>query len=229
MWDGSCGAYRVLTKDQGGWEDIQRAFLYQVWDARIVFAQYDKHIAKCVGLPEFPWLHAIVARQDAWADWFGERIVGSFRSRTRAVEGWEEGRLGAFCLKLYAKWRTVDLGGRNLPLIEVYQRVFDSWNDQDGLALALRGACDFHVENSVDDDPDGVWDFLRPLYRLFPVEILAIKRVRLEQGLPMPDIDHALMQTPLAHPPDPMPEVHDELLEAVIAKARKDLPIGDPW
>jgi hypothetical protein len=37
------------------------------------------------------------------------------------------------------------------------------------------------------------------------------------------------MQTPLAHPPALMAKVEDPLLDAVIAKARKELPIGDPW
>ena len=70
---------------------------------------------------------------------------------------------------------------------------------------------------------------LGTMYNLFPLEILAIQRIRREQGLPTPEIDHPLMQTPLAHPPEVMPHVEDELLNQVIAKVRKELPIGDPW
>jgi hypothetical protein len=230
MWYGEYGAYRVLQGDNQGWTDIQRAFRFEAFDARLIIAEWDRGRARCVNLFYvcFPWLHAILAKDDPIADWFGKRIVDSFQSMDGMVDGWEDGRLNALCVKLHALWREIDLD-RELKLIDVYQRVFDAWNDGTAFAEALHDACDFHVENSVDDDPDGAWDFFRPLYSLFPVEILAIRRIRREQRLPMPEIDHPLMQTPLAHPPDPMPKVEDELLNAVIAKARTELPIGDPW
>lgn len=83
-------------------------------------------------------------------------------------------------------------------------------------------ACDYHLAQSVDAQEHR--QFVWAPYDLFPVDILAIARVREKQGLPMPEVDHPLMQTPLAKPPpnDVRPHMPpDPLLDAVIEKARK--------
>lgn len=79
------------------------------------------------------------------------------------------------------------------------------------------------------DDLGHVGAFSWTPYNIFPVEIHAIRRVREDQGLPMPTIDHPLMQTMLAHPPARMPEVHDEVLDQIIRRAREEGIAGDPW
>lgn len=231
-WYGQTGALAAINGEAEGWVAIQRAFKYRALAERILIANLDTGKARFASLyyVTYPLVHAIVAKDDAYADWLGNRLITSNNTSDKKVIAWDMAPFYPFAVKLFANWRGVplDFTAKNVSPLGIYQELLDAWHDEEGFATVLRACCDYHVAHAFFD-PKGYVEFCNPLYTVFPFEILAIQRVRREQGLPTPKIDHPLMLTPLAHPPEVMPKVEDELLDQVIAKVRKELPIGDPW
>ena len=232
-WHGHVGAHHVLRGYPSGWGDIAKSHLYLAWNERTLMARLDRRVAKSVMIDRsvFVLLHAIGVREDVIATWFGERLVAGLRSRSEKLTGWASAPLYPFALHLYAKWKHLPpecCPGDEYPL-GGYRDLLDAWDSEDEFAARLADACDYHVAQAFDDSEDDTQDFFAPLYDLFPVEILAIRRIRREQGLPMPAIDHPLLRTPLASPPVPTPTPDDELLRNVSAKVCEEYGLGDPW
>jgi len=89
--------------------------------------------------------------------------------------------------------------------------------------------CDYHCQQCFDS-PGEQADFVWFPYNVFPVEILAIQRVRKDLGLSVPLIVHPLLDSPLVQVPSTPPLVQDALLGRIKERARTDFPeIGDPW
>jgi hypothetical protein len=206
---------------------------YAAWNERTLMAMLDKRTARSVNAARsvFVVLYAMSANQDDMGVWFGKRLTAALQRPTKAINGLTTVPLHPFALHLFARWRGLPLEypGSADTRLAVYRGLLDSWDDDRAFADRLVAAADYHVEQAFDDSDDQTQDFFHPLYRLFPVEILAIKRVREEQGRSMPEIDHPLMQTPLAKPPKALPPAEDELLKAVSDKVCKDFAIDDPW
>ena len=196
-------------------------------------AMLDKRTARSVNAARsvFVVLHAMSANQDDMGVWFGNRLTAALQRPTKAINGLTTVPLHLFALDLFARWRgsPLEYPGSAGARLAVYRDLLDSWDDDRAFADRLVAVADYHVEQAFDDSDDETQDFFHPLYRLFPVEILAIKRVREEQGRSMPEIDHPLMQTPLAKPPKTLPSVQDDLLKAVSDKICKDFAIDHPW
>lgn len=60
------------------------------------------------------------------------------------------------------------------------------------------------------------------LYARTPLEILLICKLREELGLPNPKLDHPLMNTPLGQLPKEVPFAMDEVITAVMKRARAE-------
>jgi hypothetical protein len=101
--------------------------------------------------------------------------------------------------------------------------------NSDAFPKVLADACDYHLGRIALEEENDYPEFEHVPYCWFPVEILAIKRIREEQGLSTPLPDLPLLQTVLGKVPSDLPQAKDELLDKVIAKVRSELPIGDPW
>jgi hypothetical protein len=232
-WDGCEGTRLVLEGDESGWLLVQRSFWYTVWSARILLAKLDMRKAEKLAAHSivFPLVHALGNREDSFALWLGSRLVEALERRDKRIYGWHSAPFWVMAPALFDLWQGTGAGGvlSKFSLRPPYAALIENWTRPERFLDALIVACRYHVEQAFDDNADEPRDFFQPLYNIFPIEMLAIKRIRQEQGLPMPEIDHPLMQTPLANPPEVMPKVEDPLLDAVIAKARKELPIGDPW
>jgi hypothetical protein len=78
-----------------------------------------------------------------------------------------------------------------------YAGILSNWDIPEALAEPLVTACDYHCEN-LRERNDNLAEFDEPPFDLYPVEILAIYKVREGLGLETPKIDHPLMSTPLA-------------------------------
>jgi hypothetical protein len=79
----------------------------------------------------------------------------------------------------------------------IYEAIFDSWNKPTDLAKAIHAACEHHLEGVGLKDNVGEFEHLE----LVPVEVAALRAVREKEGLELPEVDHPLLQTPLANIP----------------------------
>jgi hypothetical protein len=138
-------------------------------------------------------------------------------------------KVGALMLKLIAEWMSAkfdesdfepfvdDLGG--------YKPIADTWcsNNTDEFANAIYAACDYHMDRSKDSTNDEMYEFEEDPYRVLPVEILAVLRLRESMGLISPDIEHPLMErsTGRLYPTAILPK--DELLDMVLKRVFDDL------
>ena len=104
------------------------------------------------------------------------------------------------------------------PLLALWQT-----EDLEALETALLAACDFHMERSKLSEVD-IYEFGMAEDVLYPVEILALLRLRQTRGLTNPVIDHPLMQTPIG----PLHEIkslpHDEMMDKAVANFLSTLP-----
>lgn len=232
-WHGKYGASRVLRDDAAGWLDIQICLNYLAWDQRTLFAAIDKKVAKSISIKAIAYviLHSLVARDDSMADWLGNRLLSHLSIGDKTVKGWDAAPLYPFALKLYAVSRNIplDYDRPDVCPIGLYEDLLNAWESEQRFAKTLLAACDYHIEQAFDDSQKDTQDFFYALYDLFPLEILAIRRIRRDQGLPMPQLDHPLMQTKLADPPESMPKIDDALLQQVTEKVCVRFSITDPW
>jgi hypothetical protein len=129
--------------------------------------------------------------------------------------------VGVFLLRLHGSWKQVDVWMPDqvfLPL-EGYQPLLDHWQIADDalVSRAILQACDFHTRLNGDLDDERIVDFWIEVYQIYPVEILAVLRLRQVLGLATPPLSHPLLDSPLGRP-RPVREVPpDPFLASVIA------------
>ncbi len=93
------------------------------------------------------------------------------------------------------------LDGRKLPDdiesrdLGPYADLFRYWDDPTSIAGAIRKMCDYHCQNMIDKGLDEEFD-VAP-FDLYPVEILAVYKIRERLGLETPIIEHPLLATPM--------------------------------
>lgn len=99
----------------------------------------------------------------------------------------------------------------------LFAALLAQWQTPDAEALAplLLALCDRHTHLAAKTD--GPLNLFETYY---PFEVLAVLRLRLERGLGNPQLDHPLMNTPLAVLPEMTEFYTDELLEGVVGRAR---------
>lgn len=107
-----------------------------------------------------------------------------------------------------------------------YADIFNHWNSPDNLASAISAACDYHLQRAIEPKGYEIHEFNRAPFTLLPVEILALRSVREKLGLPMPEVDHPLLTSPLVtNLPRILPEAHDDVLDtlkAAVARFHQD-------
>ncbi|TKD03380.1 hypothetical protein [Polyangium fumosum] len=216
-WYAQHGMFDVLNGRVESWAHLDRVLQYNWWDTRI--DPGGTHVLDAA----HTLAHALVFGEERMAAWLAARMIRSIDDK--AFGSWDLSPFAVFMLELwhrYAGTPRPELDRQGIARIGVYRSVLDTWNDGQGFVTALLNACDYHLDEAVYSDANK--EFLTSPYDLFPVDILAIAAVRAKQGLPMPELDHPLMQTPLAKlpPNNTRPRMPpDPLLEAVIEKARK--------
>jgi hypothetical protein len=216
-WHAQHGALAILEGRIEGWANIDLALHYQWWTVRI---HKDTTLVNKLALI---LAHAIVFEEDSLAEWVAELLIRSLEGTTPKL--WKYATFGTFLLKLWAMHRglpDIDVARPDMAALGVYQRVLDTWSNPVELRSALGAACDYHLEQSWT--ARGFPPFVYGPYQMFPVDILAIARVRRDLGLEMPKVDHPLLATPLATPPPgeqrPRMPQPDPLLEKLIQKAK---------
>lgn len=136
-----------------------------------------------------------------------------------------------FLLRLVSNWQ--GWPERNTPACAYDEPLFNAliehWrtDDLELIQHLLLCACDRHTHQSrVDSYSRGemLFDFSWPYFDYNPVEILSVLRLRQTLGLPNPELDHPIMNTPLGKLMEPSEPYTDELLEGVIARACLEFP-----
>jgi len=217
-WYAQTGVRAILAGDVQGWADLEKVLTYHWWNIRIAGygSIYDASAAAA---------HAVIFGEERMAEWMIQKMVRASYDKS-LHNSWYAYSFPPFLIQLWAVRKGIaapELGPIENAGPGVYRRVLEAWNDPVALAPALFHACDYHLEQTIDRG-DSTKEFHFPPYNILPVDILAIIRVRDLLGLPTPEMDHPLMQTPVAKPPpiDELPKhPQDALLEAVIAKARQ--------
>jgi hypothetical protein len=231
-WEGVAAECKLLENDSAGWEHLHRSYLYLTWSRRVRLAFLDiKRGQKIVFVSEFALLlaHAIAIKDDEFADFLGARLIRSLLDRDKRYNGWDLNPVEPFIAKLYARWRKKDIDKElaELPTLPAYEAICNLWHDTDRISLALKDACDYHfARNEAGADAP---EFYRSPYRWFPVEILAVLRLRQDEGLENSIPDHPIMKTLFCDLPRQIFHESDPLLDKIIKKVRSELPIGDPW
>ncbi|WP_285400382.1 hypothetical protein [Lysinibacillus sp. fls2-241-R2A-57] len=123
-----------------------------------------------------------------------------------------------FMTCLYHKWKTGEMPElfNILPEDHIYQKLMRSWNDTNNFGEYLYELCDFHIY-SLSDTPDKSSEILS--FDCIPYDYYCIQLLREKEGLVTPNIEHPLLQTPLAEIPKDRPGYkldEDEVLQFVI-------------
>jgi hypothetical protein len=233
--DGRAAGAWIADNQAQGWARMRRSLLRRAWAIRILIGLQDKgkykemsvqHISLSLSLA-----HGLATQEDAYAEFLGNRVLKSITARDGKFTGWDLAPFEPFLMKLFALWKGTELKFDAVKVcpLGVYQEILDAWHDEGALAKAMTAVCDYHCVRAFDD-PDGFPEFAWEPYNVFPVDILAIQRVRRDLGLKTPTIEHPLLDTPLTKTPVTPPPVDDQVLATVRQRALDELPgIGDPW
>jgi len=227
-WHGSSGCLRILEGDSDGWRDIQGALRFWTSSAQImVRARQLKGQGHFLRTNAVLCLaHSIAVREDSLADWLGQSLLTDLGEGGLYAYDWSDSPLQLLMIQLYANWRNIDLdiASRGIGSLEPYDQLLAAWESPGEMVQALESACDFHCLRSPYGPDRMENEFVYPPYDLFPAEILAIRRLREDEGLPTPEIEHKLLDSPFSTLPDPIPEFEYELLDRALDHARQELP-----
>jgi hypothetical protein len=239
---GETAVEAILRGVKTGWAELLRAFRYFVWDYRIQTACRQEQLEK--KLVKNPWLVfrvdegdaistlalAIALRQDAFADFCGDRVLRNFlRGDLLNKEMEWGGSPGApFMALLYARWR-----GREDELRKKavkgsleslrkdqphFRTMVDQWEHDEAFAKGFHAACDAFAEAAGGEHGPMFW-------WAFPAELLAIARIRRELGRPDPLATHALGRSLLAQVPELSPKPpKDKFYDQAVARCQQAFP-----
>jgi hypothetical protein len=138
-------------------------------------------------------------------------------------------RLSPFILGLFCQWQHIDFlleEYKNFMPIDEYRGVLEVWDSQD-LKLVqskLFDACDLHISRSKWGTNKEFFEFSQDEFMIYPVEILAVLRLREFLGLENPILNHKLMNSPLGKLIKLKNLQPDPLITEVISKLKKELP-----
>lgn len=228
VWQAMHGIVSVLSGDPGGWQQLKLSISYVSWHFKVVYDSYlrdtreNKQLRFMLNEPALWFAQALALGCTDEARWLGDRLVDHFRGKLFGI--WPQTPLEPFLSRLHCRSRRQS----DEPLergLGVYQQIIDTWDrDQGSFSRALVAACEQHLIETDDPNDDGFPAFMNWPHIYFPVEILAIANVRRDLQMPMPEIDHPLMQTPLAKVPPNIETPADTLLRQAVAHIKKILP-----
>jgi hypothetical protein len=134
-----------------------------------------------------------------------------------------------FIMRLVADWKGWPQrdGPRCAYDEPIFNALIDRWRttDLDELVPLLLAACDRHTHQSRIDafSRNAFYDLGQWELWYDPFEVLAVLRLREALGLANPVLVHPLLATPLGTLPPVTPLSSDELLDAVLAQARREI------
>lgn len=220
------GASALLDGDGDGWRKLRCGLEASCWNVRtcraLVWGRFIRldylpfTAAQCLG-------QAMAMRCDAWADWLGAAMLEDVLALKRPLSTTTRSAAGAHLLRLYCTWRRreADWAAVRRPRPGIFRFLWTHWHHPAKFAAVIGKACEDHCAQIPPPQRGDLADVLH----VFPVEILAVQRVRREQELPWPEIDHPLLATPLARiPARKIPECADPLIQKAIRILKAEVP-----
>jgi len=130
-----------------------------------------------------------------------------------------------FILRLYCQWQGIAAAPLGVSSTEPkeYGEILESWSTASSgrIGELLERACDLHLDRAREHTDNETFEFADQVYAIYPVEILMVCRLRKEQGLSVPAVEHPLMTSPMGYlVDDAAPEFNDSLLQRVSARIR---------
>lgn len=226
-----------------GWpEEWRKAMAYRYWSEKISLlitaSNYKEHksdqTSHYSGYDSLRRL-GILLGQLTSLSWFEQatELAGAML-RNLDIQGFYDAgdyshrRTQHFVLRLVGSWQ--GWPERNEPACAYDEPLFNAliehWRttDLELIQHLLLVACDRHTHQARPDTSTRHYDLSWPDAEYDPFEILSVLRLRETLGLPNPELDHPLMNTPLGKLPEPSEPYMDELLEGVLARACDELP-----
>lgn len=205
------GEIAICAGEVSGWEDVSRAMIYRYWGLMLRAKSFSK-TSFLQGIRTVPNLTNqlssagcllagfIAADRPDLAESVADILAGMLTVDGAVDSGYlKERRFEPFMLWLYAIYS----GGAAPVLIEsmnlgIYQKVIDSWADEQELVGVLEEVCQYHLANT--EDKGGAWDpeFKNPPFDLLPLEVAAILKVRQQIGLATPAVTSPLLSVETA-------------------------------
>ena len=207
---GICGTVEVMDGNSKGWQQIDSALSFRYWETKLRASI--SFWASVHGQPQavFPLLcsdtqraahlltFATAIELQPWEAEWGKTLLKMIPFvAENSAKNWAKAVYEPFVLLLRQRF-----DGSELPSnitnrrLGPYADVFKNWSNPTGLSQAISDLCNHHCEHTVDLVRGDEFD-VSP-FDLYPVEILAIYKIRERLGLETPKIDHPLLSTPLA-------------------------------
>jgi hypothetical protein len=219
-WHGGVGCRRVLDGDEGGWEEIDRAGLYQYWTVRLLACAYDADPRPQKGPranldgAASAFTHAEAIGASAMRDWLADRFR-RIAAGDGSLGGKDMNPLVALVAHLATGKDPAELKRAGWASIGPYAPVAaGTLRPEDYEELA-----DYHTRRAAGA---GFPAFDLYPYRLVPFELLALQR---RTGVPVEAPRHPLLTSPLfraravGDPPVPAE------LQGVIDRVRSEFPV----
>lgn len=136
-----------------------------------------------------------------------------------AFYGEQDTALAPFILQLYSEFSGVRFPTEEIEFapMEAFGPFLNLWRTDDlaSLRVALVDACNFHIARVLASKQSKPYEFYDYVSWLYPMEILAVLRLREKLGLANPEIDHPLLNTPAGR----LYDIKDVPRDGVIDKA----------
>lgn len=203
----------MLGGDSAGWNEARLGLAFQRTALRLRCPR-PKPRARNADAPDLPVLQAANCACLALSldDPHAEELLAAFAGLPDSSFGAGD----AYPLFVRELLRLRDGGRVNVsPRLEVYGDVLQLWSgDPSVLARRLAALLDHHLDRT-QGSPGKPAEFDEPGVMLYPAEVLAVRAIRHDLGLPWPKVEHALMFTNLATmvPGGPWPK--DALLHRI--------------
>lgn len=132
-------------------------------------------------------------------------------------------RLTPFVLRSYAKWKSISFPFDETIFVEAeaYQELLSNLSEEsEKIKENIVDACEFRITRSRDLIDRENYEFSEHPYRLYPIEILMFLRIRQIMGLPNPEVDHPLLNSPLGKIQDnsySMTPLQTKILEKIMS------------
>jgi hypothetical protein len=223
------GTYLCLDGDIGkGWYLIRKSLIYRFLISYICFPIWDKqkdikrrpselayYVDIVSSMVNIAGLGLIISPNEG--DWMLDQMkLGLIDERC----GWRyDDFYGAYLVRLYQMLK----GESDIPVYppnsrknwcHPYEKIFDNWKDEKGLATAIYDMCEYHMYANNKDWDNHNAEFGDLFAGLNPIEVHVLEYVRGQLGLSTPKVEHELLQPPFYPIPDSVKNISTEQIIA---------------